>query len=116
MKVATVLSALIAGASASCFSSGDVFQDKANARYHIQRACEGYSGNAGAFQGYFGPGAAKTVCVQSTGTQKLNMLVQNLNTGAGFDLGDTDCTYRLQNEVNSCDRGGQSDVSGWRFK
>ncbi|KAI0874931.1 hypothetical protein GGS24DRAFT_500273 [Hypoxylon argillaceum] len=60
--------------------------------------------------------SAKTVCVQATGTQRLDMLVQNLNTGAGFDLADADCTLRLQNEINGCDRGGQSDVSGWRFK
>ncbi|KAI0390464.1 hypothetical protein F5Y17DRAFT_461726 [Xylariaceae sp. FL0594] len=116
MKTAVVISTLLATAYAGCFGGGEAFQDKATSRWHVQRACEGYDGQQGVFQGWFGPGAAKTVCVQVTGTQKIDMLVQNLNTGAGFDLGDADCTYRLQNEINGCDHGGQSDVSGWRFK
>ncbi|KAI0097662.1 hypothetical protein GGR51DRAFT_566382 [Nemania sp. FL0031] len=37
-------------------------------------------------------------------TPRLNILVQNLNTGASFDLSDADCTLRLQNEINGCDR------------
>ncbi|KAK9778465.1 putative Lipoprotein [Seiridium cardinale] len=116
MKTATVLLALISTVWAGCYGSGDIFQDKANARYHAQRACEGYDGNAGAFQGFFSAGQAKSVCVQGTTTQKYDMSVQNLNTGAGFDLADGDCTLRLHNEINGCDRGGQSDVSGWRFR
>ncbi|KAI1151139.1 hypothetical protein F4825DRAFT_372935 [Nemania diffusa] len=56
MKVATVLSALVATVSAGCFTGGDIFQDKNLANYHAQRACAGYDGIAGAFQGYFNPG------------------------------------------------------------
>lgn len=123
MKTTTVLSTVLAilgtgvtTALANCYGSGDVWQDRANARYHVERACNGYDGHAGAFQGVYAPGEAKSACVQGTGTQKYDFMVQNLNTGASFDLADADCVWRLENEINGCDRGGQSDVSGWRFR
>ncbi|KAH0039401.1 hypothetical protein KCU78_g1307, partial [Aureobasidium melanogenum] len=114
--LATVLGANIDGVAATCLGSGDVFQDKGNARWHVGRACRGYDGNQGAFQGTFAPGEAKYACVQGTNTQKYEITVQNLNTGAAFDLGDGDCVLRLENEINGCDRGGESTVSGWRFR
>ncbi|KAF3001702.1 hypothetical protein E8E14_000313 [Neopestalotiopsis sp. 37M] len=116
MKYITLFFTLIVGASAGCYSGGDVFQDKENARYNAQRACEGYDGIQGAFQGTFAPGEAKSACVQGSPTQRYDMVVQNLNTGASFDLADADCTLRLQNEINGCDHGGESDISGWRFR
>lgn len=114
--LAVVLGASIDSVAATCFGSGDVFQDKGNARWHVGRACRGYDGNQGAFQGTFAPGEAKYACVQGTNTQKYEITVQNLNTGAAFDLGDGDCVLRLENEINGCDRGGESTVSGWRFR
>ena len=104
------------GVSAGCFTSGEVWQDGGAARYHIERACKGYDDNAGAFQGYFSLGQAKSACVQHSGTQNFAFFVQNLNMGAGFDLNDDDCVFRLQNEVNGCSRGGPSDIAGWRFR
>ncbi|CAJ2507074.1 Uu.00g082600.m01.CDS01 [Anthostomella pinea] len=47
---------------------------------------------------------------------KVAFLVQNLNTGASFDLGADACALRLQTEINGYNGGGQSDASGWRFK
>lgn len=101
--------------NAGCFSGGESWQDRGAARWHIERACKGYDGNQGAFQGFFRPGEAKRACVQHSGTQKFEFLVQNLNSRDGFDLGDGDCVWRLQNEVNGCEKGGSSDISGWRF-
>ncbi|TGJ84832.1 hypothetical protein E0Z10_g3901 [Xylaria hypoxylon] len=115
MKATTVIFSLIAGASAGCFG-GELFEDKNNAKYNVERACDGYDGVAGALQGFYNPGEAKSFCVQSTPTQRLDVLVQNLNTAQGFDIGDPDCVFRLENIINGCDRGGQDDVSGWRFK
>lgn len=115
-SLAVVLGTSIDSVAANCFGSGDVFQDKGNARWHVGRAYRGYDGNQGAFQGVFAPGEAKYACVQGTNTQKYEITVQNLNTGAAFDLGDGDCVLRLENEINGCDRGGESTVSGWRFR
>ncbi|KAG9663985.1 hypothetical protein KCV03_g10276, partial [Aureobasidium melanogenum] len=114
--LAVILGANIEGVVADCFGGGDVFQDKGNAKWHVGRACRGYDGNQGAFQGTFAPGEAKYACVQGTNTQKYEITVQNLNTGAAFDLGDGDCVLRLENEINGCDRGGESTVSDWRFR
>ncbi|RYP45938.1 hypothetical protein DL768_007783 [Monosporascus sp. mg162] len=123
MKTTTVLATLftllgagIDSVSAGCFGDGEIWQDKGAARWHVERACRGYDGNQGAFQGSFAPGQAKSACVQHSGTQKFEFFVQNLNPGASFDLADADCVWRLQNEINGCDRGGQSDISGWRFR
>ncbi|KAF2839476.1 hypothetical protein M501DRAFT_1057744 [Patellaria atrata CBS 101060] len=123
MKTTTVLTTLFAllaagidSASASCFTSGEVWQDKGDARYHANRAYRRFDGNQGAFQGFFAPGEAKRAYIQHSNTQKLEFFVQNLNIDAGFDLGDGDYALRLENEINGCDRGGQSDIAGWRFR
>ena len=111
-----LLGATITPAAANCYTSGDVWQDKAAARWHVNRACRGYDGHGGAFTGNFAPGEAKSLCVQHSNTQKYNFYVQNLNTGQGFDLKDDDCALRLENEINGCDRGGDSTIAGWRFR
>ncbi|KAK3996565.1 hypothetical protein QBC44DRAFT_402095 [Cladorrhinum sp. PSN332] len=123
MKTTAIFSSLVAllGVSpvavmAGCYTGGDDWQDRGAARWHIERACKGYDGKQGAFQGFFNPGQAKSACIQHSGTQKFDLFVQNLNTGAGFDLGDNDCVLRLQNIVNGCAKGGQDDISGWRFR
>jgi hypothetical protein len=117
--LATVFALLGVGidsVSAECYTSGATWQDRGAARWHVERACNGYDGNPGAFQGVFRPGEAKSACIQHSGTQKFDFSVQNLNTGASFDLGDADCVLRLQNEINGCGQGGQSDIAGWRFR
>ncbi|KAB5559521.1 hypothetical protein GE09DRAFT_1220202 [Coniochaeta sp. 2T2.1] len=117
--ISTILALLATGtttANAGCYTSGDSWQDRGNARYHVERACKGYDGHQGAFQGVYAPGEAKSACVQGTGTLKYDFVVQNLNTGASFDLADADCVWRLENEINGCAQGGQSDVAGWRFR
>ncbi|KAK5658007.1 hypothetical protein OQA88_2561 [Cercophora sp. LCS_1] len=119
MKFTTTLLSLlttITTVHAECYSTGDTWQNAEAARWHIERACKGYDGNQGAFQGYFLPGEAKYACVQHSGSQKYEFFAQNLNTRTGFDLGDVDCVFRLQMEVNNCARGGESEVAGWRFR
>lgn len=39
-----------------------------------------------------------------------------MNTEEGFDLGDSDCVTRLNNEIFACSHGGESTVAGWRFR
>jgi len=64
-----------------------------------------------------------TACTQNGGMftvdgegKNLFFQVQNLNNGAGFDLADGDCVQRLTNEIRGCQQGGESSVSGWRFR
>ncbi len=101
--------------SAACYDSGAVWGDRVAARYHVERACRGYDGKRRAFQGVYKPGETKSACVES-GLGKYNFRVQNLNRGASFDLRDADCVLRLHNVINDCERGGQSEVAGWRFR
>ncbi|KAH8716905.1 hypothetical protein GQ44DRAFT_775850 [Phaeosphaeriaceae sp. PMI808] len=122
MKNSISLSALVAllsisidTVSAGCFSGGDTFPDKGNARYHAERACRGYDGHGGAFSGTFGGGERKWACVQLSSTIKMDFSIQNLNNRAALDLGDDDCVLRLHNEINGCDHGGDSTISGWNF-
>jgi hypothetical protein len=122
MKTTIPLSTLITLLSisttvfATCYSKGDSFPDKELAKWHAQRACEGYDGNAGAFQGNYNPGQVKYACIQVSTTIKLELSVQNLNNRDSFDLRDADCTWRLQDEINGCFRGGESSISGWFFR
>ncbi|KAL0939647.1 uncharacterized protein CTRU02_206257 [Colletotrichum truncatum] len=123
MKVTSILTTLtvllgvgIETASATCFVTGASYENKETAKYHAKRACEGYDGKKGAFQGRFAPGEFKNACVNISGTQSIRMSVGNLNKNTGFDLGDQDCTLRLQNEINNCGKGSEHDVSGWRFR
>lgn len=112
----TLLGASITTVSATCYTDGAFWPDQGAARYHAERACRGYDGNAGAFQGTFAPGEVKYACIQYSGTSKFEFSVQNQNLGASFDLGDDDCVLRLENEINGCGRGGESSVAGWHFR
>ncbi|KAI1334271.1 hypothetical protein F5Y15DRAFT_421014 [Xylariaceae sp. FL0016] len=116
MKTFSAVATLIAffgvnSVYAGCYSGGDAWQDAGAARSQAQSACE-----TGAFSGHFAAGESKSACFQLTGTQRVDFVVQNLNTGSGYDLAHADCTLRLQNEINGCSFGGESDVSGWHFK
>jgi hypothetical protein len=42
--------------------------------------------------------------------------VENLNNREGFDLGNDDCYNRLTDEIFACEHGGDSTISGWRFR
>ena len=70
------------------------------------------------FTGNFASGQTKSMCPKSKfdrySTTKFE--VQNQNNGQGFDLGDDDCVKRLYSEIDSCNWGGESSYSGWRFR
>lgn len=101
--------------SATCFGSGVGWDNRNNAAYHAGRACRGYDGNAGAFQGWFAPGETKYACVDGGQGIRYDFRVGNRNFDTGFDLGDDDCAARLGNEIWGCDLGGSSTVAGWEF-
>jgi hypothetical protein len=114
--VAALLSTGTAPVSARCFRSGMKYASKDLARFHATRACQGFDGHRGAFQGHFAPGEVKSACVPYAPEQRLKMSVRNLNSREGFDLHDHDCAFRLSAEINNCDRGSEIDVAGWRFR
>jgi hypothetical protein len=121
MKISSTLAlAVIAAinaevATARCFSWGWSFPDKAESREWVNHACRG---NGGMFTGNFAPGQKKSMCPQTkySGGMKVKFEVQNLNNNQGFDLGNDDCYNRLVSEINSCNWGGESTVSGWYFR
>ena len=119
MKVAAFTFAFFSLASATCRVGplNELWPSRNNPRYHAGRACRGYDGNRGAFQGVFGPSETKSVCVNSDTNAGMRYLftIQNLNGAQGFDLNDEDCLKRLADEIDGCEQGGRSDVAGWRF-
>jgi len=116
----TFLGVSINSASANCYNSNfpPAWFDRDEAQYHVNRACRGYDGLSGGFQGWFGPGETKYVCVNCPDGRdcRLEFTIKNENTGASFDLGDDDCATRLGNEIWGCSNGGESSVSGWHFR
>jgi len=106
-----------------CYQSGDIMATSF-LNHHSKRACEGYDGIKGAFQGVFGPNEFRQVCV-NVGAQRINMEVQNLNGARSFDLLDTDCTAEFKAIVKQCQlsglsswlmQGGYGTNSGWWFR
>jgi hypothetical protein len=111
---------LLGSASANCYNPNfpPAWFNRDEAQWHVNRACRGYDGNSGAFQGVFGPGETKYVCIDCPDNRdcKLEFSIQNENYGASFDLGDDDCATKLGNEIWGCSNGGESSVSGWHFR
>ncbi|KAM0702531.1 hypothetical protein Q7P35_009960 [Cladosporium inversicolor] len=120
MKItATLALAIIASinaelAMAKCFAGGWGF-DTAETKAWVDFACRG---NGGMFTGWFSPGQTNSMCPSSKYPNQANVKfeVQNQNTNTGFDLDDDDCVKRLYSELDSCQWGGESTYSGWRFK
>ncbi|KAH9225148.1 hypothetical protein K456DRAFT_1732137 [Colletotrichum gloeosporioides 23] len=121
MKLSSSLASLavlctnVAYVSAGCYTHGEKWANQGDAAYHTGRACRGYDGNKGAFQGWFASGETKNLCYQYA-DQKWEFQITNLNEGAGFDLNDDDCANGLAREIIGCESGGQSDNAGWRFR
>ncbi|KAJ3534192.1 hypothetical protein NM208_g7646 [Fusarium decemcellulare] len=110
------LGASITPVSAGCFGGEEwPNEDIDTASWHVERACNGYDGNQGAFQGEYLPGQIKHVCIQYSSTSQLVFEVQNQNSLETLSLNPKDCVLRLQNEIKGCKSGGESTIAGWRF-
>ncbi|KAF5012534.1 hypothetical protein FDECE_1401 [Fusarium decemcellulare] len=94
---------------------GPLDEGRAAARYHVERACRGYDGKQGVFQGTFAPNEERYHCEPYDAVTSFVFKVKNLNSEQSFDLKDDDCAFRLENEINGCDQGGASEVAGWWF-
>ncbi|KAK3956155.1 hypothetical protein QBC32DRAFT_331562 [Pseudoneurospora amorphoporcata] len=119
MKTQSILIALgsmllaVQDVSAGCYTSGDKWPNKEEARRFVIDAC---NNQGGMFTGTYSKGQTKAMCPRSNGLGLL-FEVQNLTPNEGqSDLNNAECTVRLENEINGCDRGGQSTISGWRFR
>ncbi|KAM0190111.1 hypothetical protein ACHAPA_010923 [Fusarium lateritium] len=109
------VSVFIANVSAGCFSGGVGWvDDRDSAAYHAERACRGFDGQAGRFQGTFKPGESRSVCVELSGTVRADFTIQNTNLNNALDLKDDDCVGKLRNEIYGCWYGGDSTTDGWR--
>jgi hypothetical protein len=108
--------AVISSPHVNCYTIGPGWENPNDAWYHMNRACKGYDGKVGAFQGFFSPLQTKSVCVNGPGNQKYDMSITNLNAREGFDLGDGDCEWRMGQINVDCVRGGEYEYMGWRFR
>ncbi|KAK4631959.1 hypothetical protein CLAFUW4_02591 [Fulvia fulva] len=120
MKTTAMLSAAVGilalgvqNVAAGCYG-GENWPNQEEARSFVQNAC--YN-NGGMFTGWYAARQTKSMCPRaSSNNMGLLFEVQNLNSNTGFDLGDDDCYNRLTNEIFGCGQGGESTVSGWRFR
>jgi hypothetical protein len=110
--IASMLSLGIHSASAKCFGDGASWPNKEEARSFAYDACHN---NGGMFTGNYAPLQLKAMCPTS-GNMGVEFVVQDQNKEVGFDLGDDDCSERLNNEIFGCEHGGESVVAGWYFR
>jgi hypothetical protein len=123
-----VLAAIVTPLHAwDCFATGYA-QDPELAMYHAERACSGWNGNKGSFQGIFKPREKKTTCVNILeGQANIKMEVENPNDKVSLDLKDSDCVKDFFALINACDytsvsgglrtKGGKGKSSGgWFFR
>jgi hypothetical protein len=108
----TVVSAACCGPmdpTPTCFG-GEIWDDRALARTLAERECK-----QGAFQGAYGPGQVKSICLPFTSRQSVTFSVENRRTVGPRDLFEQECVLGLNKVINSCDRGGQVDEARWLF-
>jgi len=111
--ISSLLAFLLPTASADCFTSGESWADRGNAAFHAQRACSGYDGKQGVFQGTFPPFQTRRVCVQYSARQRFDFTVRNQDPRRDLDIPDEDCTFLLTREINACEKGGRGRSSDW---
>ncbi|KXJ87077.1 hypothetical protein Micbo1qcDRAFT_179328 [Microdochium bolleyi] len=130
MKPSTILigtAALLSGTASANYECwwGGALALTGTVKYHAERACKGYDGKKGAFQGWFAPGESRKVCVNNL-AERIAFEVVNENRNQGFDLDDNDCYKEFEELVDKCTRkwqgigdftnGGRGSTSGWFFK
>lgn len=116
----TFLSVGISSVSAGCYGDDALsvkWYWREDIDFVLNQACHGSNGF---FAGTFGPGQTKRFCREQSlgkdGYQRNFFEITNLNGGASFDLGNTDCYNRMHDEVWGCGAGGESTISGWKFR
>lgn len=110
--IASMLSLGIKQVSAKCYGDGATWPNKEEARNFVYEACHN---EGGMFTGNYAPLQLKAMCPRS-GNQGVEFVVQNQNRDTSFDLGDDDCSERLNDEIFGCEHGGESVVAGWYFR
>lgn len=102
----------------NCYpKGGDQLTSYDEAAYHIHRACYGYDGKTGAFQGYYPAHNDKTVCVQLNNGgdgihHKLDMQIRN-DGNNGYGLNPADCEKRLSDILTIVGCQGFYDRATW---
>jgi hypothetical protein len=102
--------ALFAGVQAGCYNSGESWGNTGPANDAVQAIC-----NSNNIAGSFSSGQTKSSCRKQGSNVQYNFEIK-YNGGGSQTLSDTDCRYRLKNEVNGCGKGGQSTVGDWFYR
>ena len=89
--------------------------------FHTGRACTGYDGKTGKFQGTFEPGEMRHACVTFEDNKKLELWLQNQNGQKSFDVKDDDCVLEFIYLTADCGKGGYTkggtrENAGWKFE
>jgi hypothetical protein len=115
MQLTTVLTVLITTltpfSAATCYKSGTKWGDnRPSASDAAGRFCDS------TIAGNFGARQVKQVCVNNDGkTGKFLLAVRNdANTNAF--VSDEECTFRLTNEINACEQGGESTIGNFFYR
>jgi hypothetical protein len=116
-----------AAVSASCFSGGDKWKDKIDARNKASEACKQLAGR-------YNSKDVKHVCMNgagAAGAQKYDftlryllllfvnvtnqlIMVRYIRTGSR-DIAQGECTNGMQSEINSCSSGGRTSYTNWEY-
>jgi hypothetical protein len=78
--------------------------------YHVKRACKGYDGNKGKFQGTFKPKEHRKACV-TTGATKLILEMKNMQSRSE-DIKDQSCHDLFDDLVSKCTSRGLFGFGG----
>jgi len=119
MKTSPILATLTSlllfahnGAAVTCYSSGDTFTNKGQARGWLEFACRG---NGGMFTGNIDGGATKFMCPVQDGGKQVRFTVTNLD-GNRRDMDDNFCVTAMTSIIDSCSKGGEDSREGWFMK
>ncbi len=117
--LALALGATTAQAGTYCYRTGADFSPWTDrAKYHAERACNGYTVNGkwvnGLFRGDFGSNQKRQTCVDLAAGKSMVIDVQNYAGARAAPRKET-CTEIFTALILDCPKGGRNDIADWRY-
>lgn len=116
LSIPLVVLASATSAMAGCYTSGKPYLNDCN-KDSFKGAVDDLCDKA-VLSGWFNaPRTRKTACANARCNGiKVNLEVEWRGPSGGATLAVSDCKWRLKNEIDGCDKGGESVVADWFFK
>jgi hypothetical protein len=104
-STAALLTATAATAAAKCYKHGDK-GNQLTASDSVPQVCTSFIGN-------IYPGASRTACVSKESDNSYYYLEITSSGKKMQYLTQANCEKRLRDEINGCDRGGETNYDWW---